>query len=189
MWGRTRRSRCGPAILREDENVDHYLRSGDDAADAASGDAYEYDFWMLSGTDRERRHALRARLEEVGLRPTWQRMKIGMWVFNPPSKHFTPEDLFRVMQDEAVGERAISLATIYNTLNAFADADLLRTVTLQNGKRYYDTNTTFHAHLNDAEGVGLIDVPMDKLKVDFLPDLPPGYELDEMLVTIRIKRR
>ena len=157
--------------------------------DTYLGPRESWGFWMLRGDDREKRQQLRDRLEAAKLRPTWQRMKIGMWVFEPPTKHFTPEDLFRQMQGSRPGERAISLATIYNTLNAFADADLLRTVTLQNGKRYYDTNTTFHAHLNDAEGVGLIDVPMDKLKVDFLPDLPPGYELDEMLVTIRIKRR
>lgn len=163
--------------------------------DTYLGPRENWGFWMLKGSDRDKRHAMRARLEDVGLRPTWQRMKIGMWVFEPPTKHFTPEDLFRVMQDQVSGEggqnatdRPISLATIYNTLNAFADSDLLSMVTVASGKRYYDTNTTTHFHLLDEGGFGLVDVPMDQIVVDMNPNLPPGYEVDEAILTIKIKR-
>ena len=143
---------------------------------------------MLTGPERDRRAKMRARLEDAGLRPTWQRMKIGMWVFTPPSKHFTPEDLFRVMQGQHPGERPISLATIYNTLNAFVDCDLLRMATVKSGKRYYDTNTTDHYHLNDDGGLGLIDVPTSQMLLEHIPPLPEGYEVEEVLITIRMRK-
>ena len=155
------------------------------------GPRESWGFWMLEGTDREKRAALRERLEEAGLRPTWQRMKIGLWVYEPPTKHFTPEDLFREMQRERPGEnsRAISLATIYNTLNAFADAGLLRIATVRSGKRFYDTNTTRHYHLYaENEPMGLVDIPKDLINVDFSEPLPDGYEVEDVIVTLRVKK-
>ena len=161
---------------------------GETVGDAGSPYLERYDFWMLKWPPSESRARLRERLESVGLRPTWQRMKIGMWVFTPPTKHFTPEDLFREMQGKEPGERAISLATIYNTLNAFVDAGLLRMATVKSGKRYYDTNTTEHYHLHDEGGMGLIDVPIDNIPIEILPELPEGYEIDEVMVTVRLKK-
>ena len=162
----------------------------DGETNGGAGSPYleRYDFWMLKWPPTESRARLRKRLESVGLRPTWQRMKIGMWVFTPPTKHFTPEDLFREMQGKEPGERAISLATIYNTLNAFVDAGLLRMATVKSGKRYYDTNTTEHYHLHDEDGLGLIDVPREMIALELLPDLPDGYEVDEVTITVRLKK-
>ena len=186
---------------REDVNVDTYL-----------GPRESWGFWMLKGSDRDKRHAMRARLEDASLRPTWQRMKIGLWVFEPPTKHFTPEDLFRVMQAPSPvqngllrspeqditpaprdADRPISLATIYNTLNAFADSGLLSTVTVASGKRYYDTNTTTHFHLldeggRDTPGLGLVDVPVDQVLVEMAPSRPPGYEIEEAVLTLKIRK-
>ena len=178
MWGLGREGKRCPGYLREDMNVETYL-----------GPREDWGFWMLSGSDRDKRQALRQRLETAGLRPTWQRMKIGLWVFELPTKHFTPEDLFREMQlpGAKANEKAISLATIYNTLNAFAGAGLLQVYTDKHGKRFYDTNTTRHYHLNDEGGMGLIDVPKEMINLNFLPELPEGYEVDEVLVTLRIK--
>ena len=170
--------------------MEYDVNTADDGVSDGSGPGYmqDHEFWMLKWPPAESRARLRERLDSVGLRPTWQRMKIGMWVFTPPTKHFTPEDLFRRMQGVEPGERAISLATIYNTLNAFADAGLLRMVTVKSGKRYYDTNTTDHYHLHDEGGMGLIDVPKSKIRLEMLPDLPEGYEIDEVLVTVRVKK-
>ena len=158
--------------------------------DTYLGPREDWGFWMLSGSDRDKRQALRQRLETAGLRPTWQRMKIGLWVFELPTKHFTPEDLFREMQlpSGKANEKAISLATIYNTLNAFLDAGLLRMATVKSGKRYYDTNTTEHYPLHDEGGMGLIDVPIDNIPIEILPELPEGYEIDEVMVTVRLKK-
>ena len=170
--------------------MEHDIDTSRDEVSGGSGPGYleSYDFWMLSWPPAESRARLRERLDSVGLRPTWQRMKIGMWAFTPPTKHFTPEDLFRRMQGVEPGERDISLATIYNTLNAFVDAGLLRMVTVKSGKRYYDTNTTDHYHLHDEGGMGLIDIPKSKIPLEILPELPDGYEVDEVLITVRVKK-
>ena len=157
--------------------------------DTYLGPRESWGFWMLQGTERQKRQHMRERLERAGLRPTPQRMRIGLWVFEPPTKHFTPEDLFRVIQADATttGANPISLATIYNTLNAFADSGMLRMATIASGKRYFDTNTTPHYHLFDCDGVGLIDVPRDLIDIDFKRDLPEGFEIDSVVVTLRIK--
>ena len=162
--------------MREDTTVELYL-----------GPKENWGFWMLDGSERDKRQALRQRLEMAGLRPTWQRMRLGMWIYEPPTKHFTPESLFRMVRTDDNDGRAISLATIYNTLNAFDAAGLLNTYTDGNGKRFYDTNTTKHHHLSDEGELGLIDVPPEFVDLSFLPDLPQGYEVDEVMITIRIK--
>ena len=52
----------------------------------------------------------------------------------------------------ALGAR-ISLATIYNTLNQFTAAKLLREVAIEGARTYFDTNTAdqFHFYV-DSEG-------------------------------------
>ena len=151
------------------------------------GPKERWGFWMLDGSDRDKRQALRQKLERAGLRPTWQRMRLGLWIYEPPTKHFTPESLFRMVQTDPDDSRAISLATIYNTLNAFEGAGLLNTYVDGEGKRFYDTNTTKHHHLSDAGDLGLIDVPLEAIDLSFLPELPDGYEVDEVMITIRIR--
>jgi len=41
---------------------------------------------------------------------------------------------------------AVSLATIYNTLHQFTTAGLLREVTVNGSKTYFDTNVSDHHH-------------------------------------------
>ena len=151
--------------------------------------------WLLAGSDTDKQVHLRERLVEVGLRPTWQRMRIGMWAFTPPSKHFTPEQLATAMKaaptEAGIHHRPIALATIYNTLNAFAEAGLLKVMALDTGERIFDTNTTDHAHIHltdhPQDTPTIIDIPASMVDVTFKGDLPEGYELSDMSVVMRVK--
>jgi Fur family iron response transcriptional regulator len=86
---------------------------------------------------------VRDRLRSAGLRPTLQRVSLGWLLFGRGDRHVTAERLF----EEAVQARVpVTLATVYNTLNQFIEAGLLRRIAVDTCKSYFDTNLTEHHH-------------------------------------------
>ncbi len=82
-------------------------------------------------------HLLRDKLRHAGLRPTRQRVSLGWLLFAKGDRHVSAEMLF----DEAMKARVpVSLATVYNTLHQFTQAGLLRELTVDAQKIYFDTN-------------------------------------------------
>ena len=53
----------------------------------------------------------------------------------------------------------MSLATVYNTLHQFTAAGLLRQVTVDAARSYFDTNTGDHQHFFCEDDGTLIDIP------------------------------
>ena len=129
-------------------------------------------------------HKLRKRLRDANLRPTRQRVALGWLLFAKGNRHVTAEMIF----EEAKAVRApVSMATIYNTLNQFTEAGLLREIAVEGAKAYFDTNPSPHAHfLMEDTGV-LIDVPAVDLKGVDLPRPPAGYEIDRVELVIRVR--
>ena len=64
-----------------------------------------------------------ARLRDVNLRPTCQRIALAKMLFEGDDRHITAEMLHQETQKT---NTRISLATIYNTLNQFSSAELLQ---------------------------------------------------------------
>ena len=125
------------------------------------------------------------RLRTVGLRPTRQRVALARLLFEGAHRHVTAEGLHA---EARTARSAVSLATVYNTLNQFRDAGLLREVVVAPGRSYFDTNTGDHHHFfveNDGE---LHDFPSDKVSVEGLPSPPKGTRLSRVDVIVRVKR-
>ncbi|HVZ70226.1 MAG TPA: Fur family transcriptional regulator [Rhizomicrobium sp.] len=125
------------------------------------------------------------RLREAGLRPTKQRVALANLLFGKEDRHLSAETL----HDEArrAGVR-VSLATVYNTLHQFTDAHLLKQVTVEAGRSYFDTNLHDHQHFYlEDEGV-LIDIPGTSIEVAGLPAAPRGLSIDRVDVVVRLKR-
>ena len=78
------------------------------------------------------------KLAKSGLRPTRQRRVLAQLLFSGPDRHVTAEELH---QEALAAGATISLATVYNTLNQFTAANLLREVAIEGAKTYFDTNT------------------------------------------------
>src|SRR5258705_6114271 len=79
------------------------------------------------------------RLKHAGLRPTKQRIALGVLLFGGGDRHVTAE----MLHDEAVRDAIpVSLATVYNTLHQFTEAGLLREVAIEGAKTFFDTNTS-----------------------------------------------
>jgi Fur family iron response transcriptional regulator len=124
-------------------------------------------------------------LREAGLRPTRQRMMLGQLLFGGKHRHFTAESLYAEVA--AAGMR-LSLATVYNTLNHFTDADLLRRIGPDGSRCFFDTDTSVHPHFYLEGEDRLIDVP-EQLAVARMPDILPGHELSRLDIVIRIRRK
>lgn len=125
------------------------------------------------------------RLSRAGLRPTKQRLRLSEWLFTGEDKHFTAEDLH---SDVHGGEAPVSLATVYNTLSAFIQAGLLKTVTVDSSRVYYDTNTASHYHFYDEDTHMLSDIDSRGIEIKGLPALPAGTDVDRIDIIIRTRK-
>jgi Fur family iron response transcriptional regulator len=127
-----------------------------------------------------------ARLRDVGLRPTRQRVELASLLFQGGcDRHVTAENLH---DEVSAAGMKVSLATVYNTLHQFTAAGLLRQVVVDAARSYFDTNTGDHQHFF-VEGEGrLIDIPGEHIAVSGVPAPPPGTALDRVDVVVRVKR-
>ena len=126
-------------------------------------------------------------LAGAGLRPTRQRLTLAdLFVGDGQNRHVTAESLFDAAS--AAGEK-VSLATVYNTLRAFCDAGLMREITVDGSKSYFDTNMTDHPHFYWEDTASLTDAPADQLEIRRLPHAPAGAEIASVDVVIRLRRK
>lgn len=125
-------------------------------------------------------------LSGAGLRPTRQRMALaGLLVGDGRDRHVTAESLFEAAA--GTGEK-VSLATVYNTLKAFCEAGLLREITVDGSKSYFDTNMSDHPHFYWEDDNRLSDAPAEQLEIARVPDAPEGAEIASVDVVIRLRR-
>ena len=126
------------------------------------------------------------KLRQAGLRPTRQRMALAQILFNAGDRHVNAEALHGEAMTAGV---PVSLATVYNNLNQFTEAGLLREVAIEGNLSYFDTNTSNHFHYFLEEKGQLVDICADDVEVRGLPVLPEGTEIDRIDVIVRLKRR
>jgi len=125
-----------------------------------------------------------ARLRLAGLRPTRQRVALGELLFAHGDRHLTAETL----QEEAqAADVRVSLATVYNTLHQFTEAGLLRQVSVDGARTYFDTNVTDHHHYFLEEDNHLIDVD-GQIRIGEVPAPPEGMEIASIEVVVRCRR-
>src|SRR5712672_1361573 len=111
-------------------------------------------------------HDVKAKLRDVGLRPTRQRLALGWILLAKGDRHLTAEMLY----DEAMRAKVpVSLATVYNTLHQFTEAGLLRQLALDGSKAYFDTNPSEHHHFFLEDEGEVMDMP----DCGFTVDAPP----------------
>ncbi len=104
-------------------------------------------------------HDVKAKLRDVGLRPTRQRMALGWILFAKGDRHVTAEMLY----EEATRAKVpVSLATVYNTLHQFTEVGLLRQVAVDGSKAYFDTNNSEHHHFFIEDQNDLMDIPVER---------------------------
>jgi Fur family transcriptional regulator, iron response regulator len=127
---------------------------------------------------------LTRKLRQAGLRPTQQRLALATLLFGKGDRHVCAEDLHA----EAVEANVpVSLATVYNTLNQFKSAQLLRELAIEGDRSYFDTNTSNHFHFFDMDKRELMDIDADGVTVVGVPRVPEGMAIDRIDVIVRLK--
>ncbi len=131
-------------------------------------------------------HDVKAKLRDVGLRPTRQRMALGWLLFAKGDRHVTAEMLY---EEATQAKVPVSLATVYNTLHQLTEVGLLRQVAVDGSKAYFDTNNSEHHHFFIEDKNDLLDIPSSEVVVGKAPTPPEGYEIDRIDVVVRLRRK
>ena len=131
-------------------------------------------------TDQE----LISKIRQHQLRPTKQRLHLGQLLFGNKDRHVTAEGLY--LEAKASGI-SVSLATVYNTLNQFAKAGLLKEVQVDKQHSYFDTNTRSHFHVFRPSTGEIWDAPSDAVSaVVDLTKLSIEGSIEEIDIVVRI---
>jgi Fur family transcriptional regulator, iron response regulator len=125
------------------------------------------------------------RLAGCGIRPTAQRVRIAALLLAAP-QHLSAEQILANLR--ASGAR-VSKATVYNTLNLFAAHGLIRQLSVDGSRAWFDSNVDPHYHFHDLASGALIDVPVPAVEFSRLPPLPPGTEVAGIDLVIRLLKK
>ena len=125
------------------------------------------------------------KLRSAGLRPTKQRLNICNILFNRKDTfHFSIEKLRKMIEKNE--QSKISLATIYNTINAFKNKGYLKEISINSDKSYFDTNVKNHHHFyieNTKELIDLEDKDVQKIKIN---KTLPGKKITSIEVLVKV---
>jgi len=123
-----------------------------------------------------------ARLRAHGHRVTPQRRAIIRVLLEDDGEHLAADQIFTrvrgLMPDT-------SHATVYNTLNELVRMGILVELDLGLGGRYYDINTTDHAHLVCLKCGRIEDVPYDHEALKLSPEHAHGFQVVDRRVIFR----
>jgi Fur family iron response transcriptional regulator len=131
------------------------------------------------------RDEISQRLETFGVLATPQRLDVAEVILSRP-QHASADQILAAVQ--ATGSR-ISKATIYNTLNLFCERGLLRTVTVDPTRLFYDPTIQPHHHFYNIDSGELVDIEPDAVSMQIKTPLPPGTEQAGVEVVIRVRDR
>ena len=128
------------------------------------------------------------KLRSSNLRPTKQRILIAKKLFDRKKTfHFTAETLNKAVNKKE--DTRISLATIYNTVEAFKKAGHIREILTNNSKSYYDTNIKSHHHFYDPDSKKLIDIDYQEVIFNKVPNPPKGKKIKYLEVVISLQKK
>ena len=122
------------------------------------------------------------KLTDSGLRATSQR-EIVYQVLLDQRNHPSVDEVF---SREKVLMPTISLATVYNCLDALVSCGLVKQVNFERGASRYCPNLQDHAHFHDETTGRIVDIdlPADVL-AQLRSLLPPGYEAGAIELNFR----
>jgi Fur family transcriptional regulator, iron response regulator len=131
------------------------------------------------------RPSVRRTLEQHGIRPTAQRVRMAEVMLAAPC-HMTAEQVLAALRRSAA---RVSKATVYNTLKLFVERGLVRQVHLDPNRCVYDSTREPHHHFQNLDTGEMIDIGPEELAFARMPALPPGTEIAGVDVVIRLRRR
>ncbi len=138
---------------------------------------------MNKGSMNSKIGDIRQHLASVGIYATPQRQAIAEMLFSR-HQHLTADQVFERMSRSA---RRVSRATVYNTLNLFAEKGLLREIFVDASRTFYDSNTSSHYHLYNVDTGGLIDMDDHDITRYLSRNMPADLTLEGVDVVVRVR--
>ena len=129
------------------------------------------------------RSGVRSLFEQHGILPTPQRVEIAGILLERP-QHLSAEQIIEQLK---ASDSGVSKATVYNTLNLFAERGLVREVMVDPVRKFYDSTTRPHHHFYNVDTGELADIPDGQVAFDQLPELPEGTERESVELLIRVR--
>ena len=125
------------------------------------------------------------KLKSAGLRPTKQRMLICKVLFDRKDTfHFTVKDLIKILEKKIL--KKISVATVYNTVNALKEKAYLKEILVDSEKNYFDTNISNHHHFYNENTKELIDLHDNDIGKINIKKTLPGKKIKSIEVLVRV---
>lgn len=141
---------------------------------------------MRSSSSHSIPAALTRRLADCGLRATPQR-EVVLQVLLKKRDHPTADEVFARVKAEMP---SISLATVYNCLEAMVECELVRAVNFERGPTRYCPNLQPHAHFHDEETGAAIDIDLPPGLLDQIKSLlPSGFTADHVEINFHGRAR
>ncbi len=125
------------------------------------------------------------KLKSAGLRPTKQRMLICKVLFDRKDTfHFTVKDLIKILEKKIL--KKISVATVYNTVNALKEKAYLKEILVDSEKNYFDTNISNHHHFYNENTKELIDLHDNDIRKINIKKTLPGKKIKSIEVLVKV---
>ena len=124
-------------------------------------------------------------LHRYGITPTPQRLQIAEILLARP-QHLSAEQILDRLREEG---SAVSKATVYNTLNLFGERGLVKELSVDPERRYYDSSNFPHHHFYNVDTCELTDIDEKDVCFSALPELPVGTESCGVEVLIKVRGR
>jgi Fur family iron response transcriptional regulator len=139
---------------------------------------------LMDNTAEGKGCTVEQRVRDAGLRPTRQRIALANLLFAKGDRHLSAEELHEEALDAGV---PVSLATVYNTLHQFTSAGMLRILSVEGARTYFDTNTSDHHHFFIEGENRVMDIVRGPVTVGNLPEPPEGMEIANVDIVIRLR--
>ena len=110
-------------------------------------------------------------LTSNNIRPSLQRIAGYDFLLKNPV-HPTVDTIYESLSQTIP---TLSKTTVYNTLNQFAEADLVTTITIEDGELRFDADTSDHMHFKCSSCGNVFDI-FEKLNIGSNV-IPKGFQL------------
>jgi Fur family iron response transcriptional regulator len=124
-----------------------------------------------------------ARLQACGIRVTAQRLQIAALLLKS-AQHLSADQVAEALEQQGL---KVAKATVYNTLNLFAARGLIRQLSVDAARSWFDSNVQAHYHFHDEKSGALSDVALPEVQFSKLPEPPPGMAVAGIDLVIRLR--
>jgi Fur family iron response transcriptional regulator len=115
--------------------------------------------------------------------PTPQRLEVAKILLEKP-QHLSAEQIIDRLRENG---STVSKATVYNTLNLFGERGLVKELSVDPERRFYDSTTHAHHHFYNVDTGELRDIADSELALSAMPALPEGTVADGVEILVKVR--